>query len=206
MKKAATIFAILILAVSLAMDFSAQAADQNIGVQKWQYYEKIAEDKIWTVSKSDHEKTWGKSYLKEMDKGVGELIKMSEAGDQKASRLVKKMLVAGVPSVIKHYCLRPATAQDYKKWLLGYVNRGGKIQNFHDYLMRDCDLENMWVAKKDFHLAPITGNKSLVIIIPRSNKFLGGELGHNVLLFMDGYRTNPDPAWMVGTYTDTGFE
>lgn len=182
-------------------------AETSAQHQRWMYYEKVVNDKIWTVKGgSRHEATWAESYKKEMEQAIGELIQLAEAGNPKAKKLIEKMLTAGVPRLVKHYCLRPATVADYKAWLDGFIARGGKIGNFyHSPLAGSPHLEKMWVAKKNFHLASQYGTKSLVVIVPKGKKFLGEELGHNVILTMDGFR-QVGTAWIVSTFTDTGFE
>lgn len=209
MKKIVLLTLALAIAVGL-FSFSINAAAAEVSVQKWQYYEKIVADKIWTVGNSDHERTWTKYYLEEMDKGINDLIAMSEAGNKKARCLVKKMLTAGVPSVVKRYCLRPATVSDYRAWLDGYVKMGGRISNFYDSPLENSPhIKDMWVAEKDFHLARLTGADSIQVIIPRGVRYLGGtkddQLGHNVFLTMDGF-CQVGAGFLVATFSDTGFK
>ena len=125
-------------------------------------------------------------------------------------RLIKQLLARGNSQLVKHFCLRPATVEDYRQWLNGFLAKGGRISNFYDSPLEGSPhIKELWVAKKDFHLARLTGTDSIHVIIPKGVRYLGStkndQLGHNVFLTMDGYH-QVGTAFMVATFSDTGFE
>jgi hypothetical protein len=79
--------------------------------------------------------------------------------------------------------LRRATVDDYKKWLEGYMRSGKKPTHSYDYLMPD----NFYVVLDNFELEALYGSNAIEIIVPKNVRFLGGELGHINLYFMDGF-------------------
>ncbi|GAH52097.1 unnamed protein product [marine sediment metagenome] len=81
--------------------------------------------------------------------------------------------------------LRQARVKDYKNWLAGFL-KGFKPTHCYDYPM-ERGLDEWKVALSDFRIVPLFGTDSLNIIIPNGIKFLGGELGHSNLYFMDGF-------------------
>lgn len=114
---------------------------------------------------------------------------------------------AGNSQLVTKHCLRPATVQDYKDWMDGYVRRGGGVTNFIKFPLEGSDeYSRMYVANKDFHLTPLYDGDSVTIIIPRGIKVTGSELGHNTLLFMEeGYKIVPSHR-PVSVYADTRYE
>jgi len=82
--------------------------------------------------------------------------------------------------------LRQARVEDYKNWLAGFLEKGSKPTHCYEYPM-ERGLDEWKVAFNDFQISPLFGTESLQIIIPSGIKFLGGELGHNNLYFMDGF-------------------
>lgn len=92
-------------------------------------------------------------------------------------------------SLLPH--LKPATAEDYTRWLRGYMERGGSITHCYDY---DLLPDEFYVAQSDFALIPLYGVDAVHIIVPHGVRFLGGELGHCTLYFEDevkGHRWVP---------------
>ena len=83
-------------------------------------------------------------------------------------------------------CLREATAEDYAEWLTGYIKYGGKINYYNKNLDLNA-LQDCYVAIKDFTLVGLYGVDSILIIVPKEIKFLGGEIGHSKLFFMKKY-------------------
>ena len=80
-----------------------------------------------------------------------------------------------------------ATAEDYAAWLKGYILQGGKISNFYDYDI----LDDLIIAIGDANtIQPLYGAESKSVIVPKGKKFevKEGELGHNEIYFMDGFR------------------
>lgn len=94
--------------------------------------------------------------------------------------------------------LKEASVEDYKKWLKGYIQQGGKITHVYDYNMP----KEFYIATKDFEMYPLFGANSINVIVPRNVKFLGGDLGHCNLYFEDGYRNEGN---LVPIYKDIKF-
>jgi len=82
--------------------------------------------------------------------------------------------------------LRQARIEDYRNWLAGFLEKGGKPTHCYDYPM-ERGLDEWKVALNDFQIVPLFGTESLNIIVPDEIKFLGGEPGHNNLYFMDSF-------------------
>jgi len=82
--------------------------------------------------------------------------------------------------------LRQASIEDYRNWLAGFLEKGGKLTHCYEYLI-ERGLDDWKVALKDFQISPLFGTESLNIIVPSGIKFLGGELGHNNLYLMDDF-------------------
>ena len=82
--------------------------------------------------------------------------------------------------------LRQAKVKDYKNWLAGFLEKGGKPTHCYDYPL-EGGMEDWKTACSDFRIIPLFGADSLNIIVPKGIEFLGGELGHNNLYFMDGF-------------------
>jgi len=97
--------------------------------------------------------------------------------------------------------LRHATAEDYKRWLAGYLRSGRKPTHSYGYPM-ERTLDEFYVALDDFELAPLRGANAIHIIVPKGIKFLGGELGSTGLYFMDGFENKG--GW-VPVYDDIEF-
>ena len=90
-----------------------------------------------------------------------------------------------VVSTWKRIVLRPATRDDYKRWLIGYLRSGGEPTHYYDYKFPEREF---YVAVMDFRIQPLYGAFSFSIIVPKGIRFLGGELGHINLFLMDGFR------------------
>ncbi len=113
--------------------------------------------------------------------------------------------------------LRPAKAEEYERWLEGYINgkNSKKLQlQQYDYNFKQFN-DDFFVAKKDFTLPAIirydvkniyiTGllkPNSLNIIVPEDVKFCGGALGDCMLYFMKGFTTLSNAPYMP-VYEDT---
>lgn len=82
--------------------------------------------------------------------------------------------------------LQPATINDYKNWLRGFLENGGKPTHSYDCSIED-QINNMFVAKEDFEIMPFFGDSSVSIIVPKGIKY-SGEVGHNVLYFEENYQ------------------
>lgn len=93
---------------------------------------------------------------------------------------------------------RPATVEDYRKWLSGFVAKGGVPTHFYDYPI-GRSLDDWLVVEADFELLPLYGSRSLNIIVAKEAKFKGGNPGHTELYFIDGFTTNGS----VPFYSDT---
>ena len=95
-------------------------------------------------------------------------------------------------------CLRPATVGEYSQFLVGYLERGGKIttwlmdENLEDAMknpfrnLRDPYL--IWLAPTDFLLPAYCGSSSLRIIIPAGVEVdMPDGVGHSSLYFMKDF-------------------
>jgi hypothetical protein len=92
--------------------------------------------------------------------------------------------------------LRHATVEDYAKWIKEYVERGKKITHYYDYPM---PVDTFYVVTtEEFYVSPLYGANSIKIIVPRGVKYLGGNLGHIELFFME----SPEKAKYAPIYTD----
>lgn len=81
--------------------------------------------------------------------------------------------------------LRPAAPLDYAQWLTGYMGNGGQPTHYYDYPIARA---SFYVAIRHFSLEhPLFGANAVNIIIPEGVAFLGGDLGHCNLYYMDGY-------------------
>jgi len=96
----------------------------------------------------------------------------------------------------------PARPKDYRKWLKGFVAKGGKITNVYDYPI-SSDLSDWFVAHRAFEISPLFGASSINIIAQEGVELLGGELGHNEIYFLDNYE---HMGSNVPTYTDMKLE
>lgn len=96
---------------------------------------------------------------------------------------------------------RSARVEDYKKWLAGFIKKGGEPTHFYDYPMKGS-LDDWLVATADFELVPLYGANSLHIIVLNGVKFKGGDLGHTELYFMDGFEKR---ASCIPVYADIEF-
>lgn len=92
-----------------------------------------------------------------------------------------------------------ASKRDYKKWLAGYMNQGGRPTHSYDYGMPEDDL---FIAIKDFQIGLLHGSDALQIIVKSGVIFKGGELGHTNLYFMDDFKLMG--SW-VPVYRDITF-
>lgn len=81
--------------------------------------------------------------------------------------------------------LRPAQPADYKRWLKGYVARGGHPTESYGYPMPD----DFYVAEDDFTVIPLRGSLAVEVIVPAGVHWSAPEgFGHVVLFLEDGYR------------------
>ena len=83
--------------------------------------------------------------------------------------------------------LRKAEISDYENWLSGYFANGGEVSHYYDYPFQRWD--NFYVATQDFEVCPLYGSASILIIVPKGIKYLGGNIGHSTLYLCDGYKT-----------------
>lgn len=105
--------------------------------------------------------------------------------------------------------VRPATVEDYEKWLKGYLLRGGKISHWYDYEFTGYD---WFVAEKDLVLEPLYGANLVWLIVPESIEVQGADnFGHSGIFYMKNFSsTSPDWApyfrGMFKKYTKACFE
>ena len=94
---------------------------------------------------------------------------------------------------------RQADPEEYRRWLAGYLDNGGEITHKYDYdLPDDC-----YYAYRDLVVPKLYGSTSVSIIIPFGVNVEYGDLGHNNLYFMDGFRQVGD---FVPVYTNTNIK
>ena len=75
--------------------------------------------------------------------------------------------------------LRTASARKYKKWLEGYLTKGGAPTHYYDYEWRG------YIAIRDIELKPLFGAQGVSIIVPNNMK-ITGDTGHcNIFLMKD---------------------
>jgi hypothetical protein len=122
--------------------------------------------------------------------------KMRDAGlslsQPKGREVLERMVSMGF--------LRQATPEEYRRWLSGYVKRGGTIASSYEYRMPS---QSFYVPLKDLYVPESYGSKSFTLIVPKGRIYLHptGKLGHNRVLLEDGYQVLGSQH--VGTYLDT---
>lgn len=86
---------------------------------------------------------------------------------------------------------RQGGVADYKAWLDGYKETGGKVFE-HEPPLKKSDFTNFRVAESEICLKPLYGNSSLELLILAQGKikFLGDGVGHSKIYYMKGFTTN----------------
>lgn len=93
--------------------------------------------------------------------------------------------------------LRHASSKDYKKWLSGFVEKGGNPTHYYNYRMPS----EFYVASKDFAMFPLYGAGTLYIIVPIGVSVdISEGLGHCTLFYMDEYEYK---GHWIPVYEDT---
>lgn len=123
----------------------------------------------------------------EYEKEHREMIRKRERLESKA----QKELFPKLCSASKHY---------YETWLRSYVENGGNPTHIYDYNFPEG---KFYRALADFEILPLCGTSSINIIVPTGINFLGGDLGHCNIFFMDGYKAIG--CW-IPLYKDMNFE
>ena len=97
--------------------------------------------------------------------------------------------------------LRPASPEDYRRWLRGYIENGGKPTHVYGYPFSTW---KWYVAIGDIK-APtaLHGSQAIHMIIPAGINVAQGDWGHCSLFFMDGYRR---ASITVPIFGDTNFD
>lgn len=80
---------------------------------------------------------------------------------------------------------RPATLYDYKDWLKGHLENGGKITHYYEHSFYN---HNFYVLLSNAEILPFYGSQSFQIIVP-VGLTLTGDSGHSSLYWMDGFKT-----------------
>lgn len=99
---------------------------------------------------------------------------------------------------------RPATADDYRRWLDGYEARGGQPTHAYDYAFDRAGFYVLTTGPLTVPTLPsLYGATSVNVIVPASAHLytpdtFHGECGHSHAFRMDEYQA---PSW-VPTYTD----
>lgn len=93
--------------------------------------------------------------------------------------------------------LRPATVEDYDRWMKEFLAAGGTPSHSYGYNLPS----EFYVARGAFDLPPLYGAQSMAVIVPADITVtqMSGP-GHNTLFFMD-HGTHAG-SW-VPTYNDT---
>ena len=99
--------------------------------------------------------------------------------------------------------LTPARTEEYKGWLKGHLEQGGKLGNVYDYPMPN----SFFVATRDIDEFPkLYGAMKVSVIVPEGVKFpiVEGHMpyGHCDIYFMDEFRTSSRTAPL---YSDINF-
>jgi len=95
--------------------------------------------------------------------------------------------------------LVPASASDYQSWLDGFIRKGGRVTHYYDYgfplgdkNITPFNYPSWTIAIADFKMIPLYGSHAVQIIVPRGIKYLGGDIGHCSLYFMDDFKNMGD--------------
>ncbi len=81
--------------------------------------------------------------------------------------------------------LQFASQDDYLKWLRGFLENGGKITHFYDYMFPD----GFHKALRGFNMIPLCGSSAVQIIVPKGVEITSFQgLGHCDLYLMDGFK------------------
>lgn len=80
---------------------------------------------------------------------------------------------------------RPATVEDYTKWLEGYKRRGGKISSYKTQFSQ----LSIRIVDKDFTIFPLFGSLGLSYLVMPGVKitYANGNPGHSTVYFMDNF-------------------
>lgn len=82
--------------------------------------------------------------------------------------------------------LRKATVKEYKKWLKGYIKRGGRPTHVYDYPFSNRE-DEFYVARADLPRSfALYGASAIHIIVPEGIKVESGDWGHCGFFYMDG--------------------
>lgn len=98
-----------------------------------------------------------------------------------------------------HPQVRPATAAEYKEWLRGYLENGGKITS----VFRWSTSSEFVTATEDFRLLARHGARLLHLIVPKGISVTTSELGHSNVYMLDGYK---HAGYCVPLFCDINFE
>lgn len=96
--------------------------------------------------------------------------------------------------------MRRAYLSEYIEWLDGYMRNGGMPNNYYGY---PFPYKEFVTATRDFHLGCERGALAFSIIIPAGIHHTSGDIGHNNLYYMDGFRHigNDIPVYSNAAFT-----
>jgi len=84
------------------------------------------------------------------------------------------------------YLRKAKMPEDWQEFVEGYVRRGGKVTKDNRY---SSQAWNFYVAKKNFTMLPIEGNKAINIIVPRNVKVRNpNNKGDNEIFYIKGFK------------------
>jgi len=95
--------------------------------------------------------------------------------------------------------LRPAHRKDYEAWLSGYLATGEQSTHHYPYAF---SVAEFYVATEDFVMRELYGSNAISVIVPSDVRWLGGQLGHCNLYFMDDFHTRSEGFTFVPRYED----
>ena len=78
--------------------------------------------------------------------------------------------------------LRETTLDEYRHWLSGYLENGGRVSHYYDY---EFGRQTFYTATYSGSLAPQYGSASFCVLAPAGVKIVSG--GHNNVFHIDGF-------------------
>jgi hypothetical protein len=78
--------------------------------------------------------------------------------------------------------LRKTSIDEYRHWLNGFLENGGKVTHYYDY---PFSRQTFYTAMSSGHLTPQYGASSFCVLAPAGVKITSG--GHNNVLHVEGF-------------------
>ncbi len=83
--------------------------------------------------------------------------------------------------------MRRASVEDYRRWLIGYLENDGKITHVYDYQFGSWE---WYIASDGLVVYPLYGVQSVNIIVPEGVEIEVKGTSHNAIYYMDGFKKN----------------